>query len=212
MTVSREEAKKLFAHSAEFMAGAATPDALPKSDLPEAALVGRSNCGKSSLVNALTGRRALARVSKTPGRTRQINFFRIGDALVLADLPGYGYARASKSITDEWQQLIGAYLATRSSLSRVLLLIDARRGIMASDREAMLLLDKAAVSYSVVLTKSDKLNEDERAEALRVVKAELALHPAAHPETISVSATTGEGLDSLKTHLAALARNSAFGV
>jgi GTP-binding protein len=171
----------------------------------EVAFAGRSNAGKSSLINALTGRGALARVSNTPGRTRQINFFDLGGALMLADLPGYGYARASKEMTGQWQRLIFDYLRGRTSLRRVVLLIDARRGVMETDREAMGLLDEAAVSYVVTLTKIDALKLAEREEAIARCRTALAKQIAVYPEILTTSSFTKEGLDSLRTHLAALA-------
>lgn len=202
---SDADARKLFAGPCEFVAGAATTGALPAPAFPEIAFVGRSNVGKSSLVNALTGRRALARVSHTPGATRQINFFNLGDRCTLVDLPGYGYAKASRTLTREWQDLIFAYLRGRANLARTLLLLDCRRGIMPPDRDAMDLLDRAAVSYAGVLTKADELVDAE----LRLVRAttveELAKHPAAHPELFATSARTGTGIEPLRDHVAALA-------
>jgi GTP-binding protein len=187
------------------VAGAATPDAIPELSLPEIAFVGRSNAGKSSLINALTGRGSLARVSQSPGRTRQINFFRLGDLLTLVDLPGYSYAQVSKSMTAEWQRLIFDYLRGRPNLKRVILLIDARRGIMDVDNEAMTLLDKAAVSYLVVLTKTDKLSAAERDAVRTTVGFALKGHVAAYPDVLVTSSLTGDGLDLLRCHIAALA-------
>jgi GTP-binding protein len=178
---------------------------LPQPDVPEVAFVGRSNVGKSSLVNALTGRRTLARVSHTPGATKQINFFRLGDSCMLVDLPGYGYAKASRTLAREWQELIFAYLRGRANLARTLLLLDSRRGIMPADREAMGLLDRAAVSYAGVLTKLDELSDAERAQVQAVVSEELARHPAALPELFATSARDAAGLESLRDHVAALA-------
>jgi GTP-binding protein len=206
--VSPEEiaqAKRLFAGPCEFVAGAATPDAIPGLALPEIAFVGRSNAGKSSLINALTGRNSLARVSQSPGRTRQINFFRLGDILTLVDLPGYSYAQVSKTMTAEWQRLIFDYLRGRPNLKRVILLIDARRGIMDVDNEAMTLLDKAAVSYLVVLTKADKLSPAERDEVRTTVGFALKGHVAAYPDVLVTSSLTADGLDLLRCHIAALA-------
>ena len=208
MTASHDHpdfARKLFAGECDFVAGADNTEALPQPSLPEVAFAGRSNAGKSSLINALTGRNALARVSNTPGRTRQINFFDLGHALMLADLPGYGYARASKEMTGQWQRLIFDYLRGRTSLRRVVLLIDARRGVMETDREAMGLLDEAAVSYVVTLTKIDALKPAERDEALVRCRAALAKQIAAYPEILTTSSFTKEGLDLLRAHLAALA-------
>src|SRR4051812_30215243 len=151
-----EYGRLLFAQECEFLRGAASLTDIPAPALPEVAFVGRSNVGKSSLVNALTGRKTLARVSNTPGRTREINFFRLGERLMLADLPGYGYARVSKADSARWTELIFAYLRGRPNLRRAVLLIDSRRGLLSNDVEVMDLLDRAAVSYQLVLTKTDK--------------------------------------------------------
>ena len=200
-----ESARKLFAGSCDFIWGATSVDNLPPAKLPEIAFVGRSNAGKSSLLNALTGRKALARVSHTPGRTRQINFFNLGDRVVLADLPGYGYAKASKSLAEEWQNLIFAYLRGRAPLRRVAVLIDARRGAMDIDLQALKLLDQAAVSYALVLTKMDELKQAEREKAQAEVTTEAKRHTAAYPEIFATSSLKNLGLEGLKTHIAALA-------
>ena len=199
------DGRKLFSGPCEFVAGAANIDAVPRSSLPEIAFVGRSNVGKSSLINALTGRRTLARVSHTPGATKQINFFRLRESCLLVDLPGYGYARASKSLTAEWQKLIFAYLRGRANLVRTLLLIDARRGVMSPDRDVMGLLDEAAVSYAGVLTKTDELSAPELKAVESLVQAELTRHTAAHPELFATSARSQDGLDPIRDHVAALA-------
>jgi GTP-binding protein len=198
-------ARKLFAGECNFIWGASRADALPPAKLPEIAFAGRSNVGKSSLINALTGRKALARVSQTPGRTRELNFFDLGGRLMLVDLPGYGYAKASKELAAEWQTMIFAYLRGRANLKRVALLIDARRGAMEVDKAVMELLDKSAVSYAVVLTKMDALKPDELAARSAEVEAEAKRHTAAYPELFATSAQKAAGLDGLKTHLAALA-------
>ncbi len=195
----------MFAGACEFVAGAATAAAIPPPMLPEVAFVGRSNAGKSSLINALTGRKNLARVSQTAGRTRQINFFRLAGALMLVDLPGYSYAQTSKVLAAQWQQLIFDYLRRRPNLKRVVLLVDARRGVMNVDRTAMTLLDQAAVSYVAVLTKIDKLTAAERAEARMHAVLALKGHVAAYPDVLAVSSLTADGLDSLRRHIAALA-------
>ncbi|HVU21779.1 MAG TPA: ribosome biogenesis GTP-binding protein YihA/YsxC [Rhizomicrobium sp.] len=204
-TADAERARKLFAGACDFVWGASSVDNLPPATHPEVAFVGRSNAGKSSLLNALTGRKALARVSHTPGRTRQINFFNLGGRLVLADLPGYGYAKASKSLADEWQSLIFAYLRGRTNLRRVAVLIDARRGAMDTDQQAMKLLDQAAVSYVLVLTKLDQLKGPERMNAEARIAEEAKKHTAAYPEVFATSSLKGLGLDALRTHVAALA-------
>jgi GTP-binding protein len=200
-----ENGRLLFAKSCDFVLGASTLDHIPKSRMPEIAFAGRSNVGKSSLVNALTGRKTLARVSNTPGRTREINFFRLGDRLMLADLPGYGFARASKEQSERWGNLIFEYLRGRPQLRRVILLVDSRRGLLENDIEVMTLLDRAAVSYQLVLTKTDKLKPNELAEIASRVAAQSRKHGAAHPDLIATSAITGEGIPELRAELAALA-------
>ena len=205
MSVDAAFTRKLFGGPCEFIAGAAELDALPASQLPEVAFVGRSNVGKSSLINALTGRTGLARVSRTPGRTRQINLFRLGDALVLADLPGYGFARVSKAEAAHWNALITGYLHTRKTLRRVILLLDARRGIMTSDEEAMRLLDGAAVSYQLVLTKTDALKSAEMRSVMENVADIAAVHPAALAGIVATSARASLGIPELRQSLAELA-------
>ncbi len=207
-TESRDDAeatRKLFAGESKFVWGAQRIDGLPPQKLPEVAFAGRSNAGKSSLINALTGRKALARVSQTPGRTREINFFDLGGRLMLVDLPGYGYAKASKQLAAEWQTLIFAYLRGRAILKRVALLIDARRGVMPVDKAVMDLLDKAAVSYVPVLTKTDALTAAQFAECQQAVETEARRHTAAYPEIFATSAHKATGLEALQSHLAALA-------
>ncbi len=203
-TDALESGRLLFAKSCDFVLGAARLDHIPESRLPEIAFAGRSNVGKSSLVNALTGRKTLARVSNTPGRTREINFFRLGDRLMLADLPGYGFARASKAQSEQWAGLIFEYLRGRPNLRRVILLIDSRRGLLENDVEVMTLLDRAAVSYQLVLTKTDKLKPDELASISSRVAAASRTHGAAHPDLIATSALTGDGIPELRAELAAL--------
>jgi GTP-binding protein len=200
-----EAARRLFAGSCDFVWGATSAQNLPPEKLNEVAFVGRSNAGKSSLVNALTGRKALARVSQTPGATRQINFFDLGGRLMLVDLPGYGFAKRSKVEAAQWQEMIFAYLRGRARLRRVALLIDARRGAMDSDRQVMELLDRAAVSYLLVLTKADALQKGTEGQALATGAAEAAHHTAALQEVALTSALTGTGIAALRTHLAALA-------
>jgi GTP-binding protein len=200
-----EAGRLLFAQECVFVLGAAEVAQVPDSRLPEIAFAGRSNVGKSSLVNALVGHKALARTSNTPGRTQQINFFTLGGRLMLADLPGYGFAQAPKNMVKRWTNLVRTYLRGRASLSRVILLIDARRGIKDNDRDIMEMLDKAAVSYLGVLTKADKLGAAELEACRSDAERELAKRPAAHPEVIVTSSVDGRGVAELRAHLAALA-------
>ncbi|HVV64412.1 MAG TPA: ribosome biogenesis GTP-binding protein YihA/YsxC [Rhizomicrobium sp.] len=203
---AEEAARILFAGPCDFIWGATSADALPPEKYDEVAFVGRSNAGKSSLVNALTGRKSLARVSQTPGATRQINFFNLAERLILVDLPGYGFAKRSKTESDAWQEMIFAYLRRRSRLRRVALLIDSRRGVMDSDRQVMDLLDQTAVSYGLVLTKADELKPAGREAARLAAGEEAAKHTAALAEVQLTSALTGDGIPALRTHLADLAR------
>jgi GTP-binding protein len=206
MNAAEEAARKLFAGPCDFIWGATTAESLPPEKLNEIAFVGRSNAGKSSLVNALTGRKSLARVSQTPGATRQINFFNLADRLMLVDLPGYGFAKRSKTESEAWQEMIFSYLRRRARLRRVALLIDARRGVMDNDIQVMALLDQTAVSYGLVLTKADELKPAERDSALEKAATEAARHTAALAEVQLTSALAGDGIAALRTHLAALAQ------
>ncbi|HZB94203.1 MAG TPA: ribosome biogenesis GTP-binding protein YihA/YsxC [Stellaceae bacterium] len=206
---AEEEGRLLFAGACAFITGAARESALPADTLPEIAFAGRSNVGKSSLVNALTGRSALARVSHTPGRTQQLNFFALANRLILADLPGYGFAQASKQDVQSWTRLTRRYLRGRASLRRVLLLIDARHGIKEPDRPIMALLDEAAVSYQVVLTKADKPAPAALEATLAAVAEELKRHVAAHPVLHVTSAHESIGIAALRASIAALAAPAA---
>ena len=201
-----EAARKLFAGPCDFIWGATTAENLPPQTLNEVAFVGRSNAGKSSLVNALTGRKSLARVSQTPGATRQINFFNLAGRLMLVDLPGYGFAKRSRAEAEAWQEMIFSYLRGRSRLRRVALLIDARRGVQDSDSQVMDLLDRAAVSYGLVLTKADELKAADLPRALEAAAIEAAKHTAALAQVQLTSALAGTGIPQLRAHLAALAQ------
>ncbi len=204
--VAIEAGRLLFAKECRFVAGAANPGALPPETLPEIAFIGRSNVGKSSLVNALTGRRMLARTSNTPGRTQQINFFDLGGRLMLVDLPGYGFASASKSAIRAWTGLVQRYLLSRASLRRACLLIDARRGITETDRPTLALCDEAALSYQIVLTKTDAMRPAELAEVAVAVTAELKRRRAAHPEIHLTSAEKRQGIAALRATLVGFAQ------
>jgi GTP-binding protein len=208
-----EAGRKLFAGSCEFIAGAANIESLPSPIQTEVAFAGRSNVGKSSLINALTGRRTLARTSSTPGRTQQVNFFDLGHQLVLVDLPGYGYARAGKGAVQSWGRLIDLYLKGRANLRRVLVLVDTRRGIGPADRDVMTGLDNSAVSYQVVLTKADKAGKgDDAATAVAArITEEIKTQSAAHPEVLLTSAHTGAGIEELRAALAMLALPEQLG-
>ena len=199
----------LFAGRGAFVLAAATPEQFPDDpDLPEVAFVGRSNVGKSTLINALTGQKKLARASKTPGRTQQIVFFNLADRLMLADLPGYGHAKAPKKDVASWNRLIRHYLKTRVHLRCVCLLIDSRHGALANDQSMMKQLDLAAVNYQVVLTKADGLKTAEHEARRKEIAALLIKHPAARPEAMMVSAEKNIGLDALRAWMASLAVRS----
>lgn len=203
--VEMEAGRLLFAQDCIFTTGAASIAGLPPADLPETAFAGRSNVGKSSLINALTGRHTLARTSRTPGRTRQLNFFSLGGRLMIADLPGYGYAKASKAEADSWSQLIKAYLGGRPGLVRCCLLVDARHGLKPCDLTMMGLMDRTGVVYQIVVTKADKTNTEDLAQSVCEIGDTLPQHAAAHPDIIVTSARDGRGLGELRTALAALA-------
>jgi GTP-binding protein len=198
-----EAARKLFAGPCEFVAGASSLESLPAIARPEVAFAGRSNVGKSSLVNALTGRRTLARTSSKPGHTRQINFFDLADRLFLIDLPGYGFAQVSRSMKEAWQDLASAYLRGRPTLMRICLLIDSRHGVKDADRETMRSLDSAAVSYQLVLTKTDRLRAADIPRAVAAAEAVARKHVAAHPQALPTSSETGFGIPELRAEIAA---------
>ena len=201
---STARGEALFKGPCSFVKGVVKIGDLPDDGRPEVAFAGRSNVGKSSLVNALTGRNTLARTSHTPGRTQQLNFFNINDRFHLVDMPGYGYAAVDKQKVQAWTQLIHDYLRGRASLARVYVLIDARHGLKESDRETMTLMDEAAVSYQGVLTKSDKPKVAELEAVAAKVSAELAKRPAAYPQLIVTSARTGAGIPELRAAIASL--------
>ena len=200
-----EAARKFFLGPCDFVRGAAALDGLPPGDYPEIAFAGRSNVGKSSLINALTGRKALARISNTPGRTREINYFLLSGRLYLVDLPGYGYAKVSKTQKAAWTELVFDYLRGRPNLRRVMLLIDGRRGLKESDREVMEMLDLAAVSYQIVLTKCDKLKTDEFQVRVAEVQEILRKHVAAHPRLMLTSSLKNKGIADLRLEIWSLA-------
>lgn len=196
-----EAARKLFAGTCDFVRGVAALEQLPEADMQEIAFAGRSNVGKSSLINALTGRKILARTSHTPGRTQQLNFFDLGGKIYLVDMPGYGYAKVSKKQKKQWDFLIRDYLRGRQTLRCVFLLVDSRHGLKDSDKEIMKMLDETAVSYRIVLTKADKTKQAEREALKNKIQTELKKHGAALPEIIFTSAHKNGGIDGLQAEI-----------
>ena len=202
--ITREKGRLLFAGETEFVKGVVAMSGLPPADRLEVCFAGRSNVDKSSLINALTGRKNLARASNTPGRTQEINFFTAADSHYLVDLPGYGFANAPVAIVEKWQKLLKQYLSGRQSLRRAFVLIDHRHGIKKVDEEILKLLDSAAVTFQCVMTKADKVKEAERDAILAQVRGALSKHPAAYPEIIVTSSEKGWGLETLRATIATL--------
>ncbi len=201
---AREAGRLLFAGHVDFLKGVVALDGLPPPDRIEVCFAGRSNVGKSTLINALTGRKGLARASNTPGRTQEINFFTLGDSHYLVDLPGYGFANAPKKVVEGWQRLLKAYLSGRSTLRRAFVLVDARHGVKPVDEEIMGLLDRAAVTFQIVLTKADKVKAAELERILDQVRGAARRHPAAFPELVLTSSEKGQGIDDLRGIIATL--------
>jgi GTP-binding protein len=201
---AREAGRLLFAGPVDFVKGVTTMAALPPADRLEICFAGRSNVGKSSLINALTGRKNLARASNTPGRTQEINYFALGESRYLVDLPGYGYAEAPVAVVAKWQALLKQFLAGRQTLRRAFVLIDARHGVKAVDQEILTLLDRSAVVFQAVLTKVDKIHRDERDAVIEQVKGALAKHPAAYPEIVVTSSEKAEGIEILRALIATM--------
>lgn len=194
-----EDGRRLFAGETEFVKGVVAMSGLPAADRIEVCFAGRSNVGKSSLINALTGRKGLARASNTPGRTQEINFFATSDSHYLVDLPGYGYANAPLPVVEKWQRLLKQYLSGRQTLRRAFVLIDARHGVKKVDEDILNLLDSAAVTFQAVLTKADKVKEKDREKVLAQVRGALASHPAAFPELLMTSSEKGWGIPTLRS-------------
>ena len=201
---ARERGRLMFAGPVTFVKGVVAMSGLPPADRIEVCFAGRSNVGKSSLINALTGRKTLARASNTPGRTQEINYFALGQEKYLVDLPGYGYAEAPVAIVAKWQALLKQYLAGRQTLRRAFVLIDTRHGVKAVDEDILTLLDRTAVPYQAVLTKADKVSHAERDATIEQVKAALAKHPAAYPELVVTSSEKGDGIETLRAIIATL--------
>lgn len=200
-----EAGRLLFARGADFLKGVVAMDGMPPDDRLEVCFAGRSNVGKSTLINALAGRKALARASNTPGRTQEINFFTLGETHYLVDLPGYGFAKAPVKTVEKWQRLLKAYLAGRATLRRAFVLVDARHGVKPVDEDILKLLDTSAVTFQVVLTKTDKVKAEDRDAVLAQVRRVLQSHPAAFPEIVVTSSETGDGIDTLRAIIATLA-------
>ncbi|MEP3334242.1 ribosome biogenesis GTP-binding protein YihA/YsxC [Sedimentitalea sp.] len=199
-----ETGRLLFARESEFVKGVVAMSGLPPADRVEICFAGRSNVGKSTLINALTGTKALARASNTPGRTQEINFFTQGPDLYLVDLPGYGFANAPLPVVEKWQRLLKQYLSGRQTLRRAFFLIDARHGVKPVDAEIMSLLDSAAVTFQCVLTKTDKVKAKDRDRVLAQVRTALAKHPASYPEIVLTSSEKGDGIATLRAIIAGL--------
>lgn len=203
--ISREKGRKLFVGSnADFLKGVVAMSGLPADDRIEVCFAGRSNVGKSSLINALTGRKGLARASNTPGRTQEINFFTLTESHYLVDLPGYGFANAPLAVVEKWQRLLKQYLQGRVSLRRAFVLVDCRHGVKDVDEEIMSLLNSAAVTFQVVMTKADKVKDKERAKIMDQVRSKLSKHPAAFPEIVMTSSEKGDGIPTLRALIANL--------
>jgi GTP-binding protein len=201
---AEEKGRRLFTGPIDFVKGVVAMAGLPPADRPEVCFAGRSNVGKSSLINALANRRQLARASNTPGRTQEINYFALGPSHYLVDLPGYGFAEAPVAVVERWQKLLRAYLAGRVTLRRAFVLIDMRHGAKSVDEDILRLLDKSAVTFQAIITKADKVNTATREATLAQVRAALAKHPAAYPEIVVTSAQTGEGIATLRSLIAEL--------
>ncbi len=201
---ARERGRLLFAAPVDFVKGVVAMNGLPPADRLEVCFAGRSNVGKSSLINALTNRKNLARASNTPGRTQEINYFSTENGPFLVDLPGYGYAEAPVAIVRKWQELLKSYLSGRVTLRRAFVLIDTRHGVKAVDEEILKLLDRSAVTFQVVMTKADKVLRADREAAIEQVKGALSKHPAAYPEIIVTSSEKGDGIETLRAIIATL--------
>ncbi|WP_278923512.1 MULTISPECIES: ribosome biogenesis GTP-binding protein YihA/YsxC [Pseudophaeobacter] len=202
--IAAEKGRKLFAGESEFVKGVVAMSGLPEADRMEVCFAGRSNVGKSSLINALTGTKGLARASNTPGRTQEINFFTQGPDLYLVDLPGYGYANAPLAVVEKWQKLLKRYLSGRQTLRRAFVLIDSRHGVKDVDEEIMSLLDSSAVTFQCVMTKADKVKAKDREKVIEQVRTALSRHPAAYPEIVLTSSEKGDGIATLRSIITGL--------
>lgn len=203
-TQTAEMGRLLFAGETDFVKGVVAMSGLPAPDRMEVCFAGRSNVGKSSLINALTGRKGLARASNTPGRTQEINYFTAGEHHYLVDLPGYGYANAPLPVVEKWQRLLKQYLSGRQTLRRAFVLVDARHGIKKVDEDILKLLDTSAVTFQCVLTKIDKVKAKDRDTVLAQVRSALSKHPAAYPEIVLTSSEKGDGIATLRAIIATL--------